>query len=86
MFFCCFRYILTITLRLNVIKMCVFSHISGIFGGMRAAMQLRSMLGEIGCNSVSNIFGIPKVHEAIKEDGSPIDSHMERYGCRPYSY
>ena len=49
----------------------------GIFGGMRAAMQLRCFLAELGCLSVSNIFGIPKVHEAIAEDGTPVDSHME---------
>lgn len=49
----------------------------GIFGGMRAAMQLRCFLGELGCLSVSNIFGIPRAHQAIAEDGSPIDSHME---------
>ena len=50
----------------------------GIYGGMRAAMQLRCMLGEIGCNSVSNIFGIPQVHKALSEEGKPLDSHMER--------
>lgn len=49
----------------------------GIFGGMRAAMHLRCMLSEIGCLSVSNIFGIPRAHEAIAADGSPIDKHME---------
>ena len=49
----------------------------GIYGGMRAAMQLRCFLGELGCLSVSNIFGIPRVHQALGEDGSPIDSHME---------
>ena len=50
---------------------------AGIYGGMRAAMQLRCFLAELGCISVSNIFGIPKVHEAIAEDGTPVDKHME---------
>ena len=45
---------------------------------MRAAMQLRAMLGEIGCISVSNIFGIPKVHESLNEDGTPLNPHMEK--------
>ena len=40
-------------------------------------MMLRAFLGEVGCLSVSNIFGIPKVHNAIDEDGKPLDSHME---------
>lgn len=50
----------------------------GIYGGMRAAIQLRSLTAEIGCLSVSNIFGIPQVHKAIDEEGNPIDDHMEK--------
>ena len=52
---------------------------AGIYGGMRAAMQIRAMLGEIGCISVSNIFGIPKVHESLDESGKPLNDHMEKY-------
>ncbi|XP_038052029.1 quinone reductase-like [Patiria miniata] len=50
----------------------------GIYGGMRAAMQLRCFLGEIGCLPVSNIFGIPKCHQAISAEGEAIDDHMEK--------
>ncbi|CAH1775724.1 unnamed protein product [Owenia fusiformis] len=50
----------------------------GIYGGMRAAMQLRAMTGELGCLSVSNIFGIPQVNKAIDETGKPLDDHMEK--------
>ena len=49
----------------------------GIYGGMRCAMQLRAMTGELGCISVSNIFGIPQVHKSIDENGKSLDSHME---------
>lgn len=52
---------------------CTFT---GIYGGMRAAMQLRAMTGELGCISVSNIFGIPEVQKAINEDGTPQNDHM----------
>ncbi|XP_060571604.1 quinone reductase-like isoform X2 [Ruditapes philippinarum] len=55
----------------------IITYSPGIYGGMRAAMQLRALTGEIGCISVSNIFGIPKVHEAIDEDGVPKDAHMK---------
>lgn len=48
----------------------------GIYGGMRAAMQLRAFLGELGMVTVSNLFGIPKVHESIDENGTPLNSHM----------
>ncbi|KAJ8321847.1 hypothetical protein KUTeg_000318 [Tegillarca granosa] len=50
----------------------------GIYGGMRAAIQLRAMLGEVGCLSVSNIFGIPKVHESINENGEAINEHIPK--------
>ncbi|ESO94248.1 hypothetical protein LOTGIDRAFT_161461 [Lottia gigantea] len=50
---------------------------AGIFGGMRAAMHLRCMLGELGCLSVSNIFGIPQVQKALDEAGKPLDPHMD---------
>lgn len=50
----------------------------GIYGGMRAAIQLRSLTAEIGCLSVSNIFGIPGVTKAIDENGKPLNDHMEK--------
>lgn len=52
--------------------------IPGIYGGMRAAMQLRAFLGELGCLSVSNIFGIPEVHKALDADGNPLNDHMNK--------
>ena len=39
-------------------------------------MQLRAFLGELGCLSVSNIFGIPRVHESLDEEGNPLNDHM----------
>ncbi|XP_055996532.1 quinone reductase-like [Ostrea edulis] len=49
----------------------------GPFGGMRAAMALRAITGELGCLSVSNIFGIPTVQHAFDEEGNPKNDHME---------
>lgn len=48
----------------------------GPFGGMRAAMTLRCFLGELGCISVSNIFGIPQVQNCFDADGKPLDDRM----------
>lgn len=48
----------------------------GPYGGMRAAMQLRCFLSELGTLSVSNIFGIPEVHKALDENGKPLNDHM----------
>ena len=45
----------------------------GSFGGVRAAIQLRAMLGELGTPSIPSIFAVPKVHEAFDDDGPPRD-------------
>ncbi|PVD32220.1 hypothetical protein C0Q70_07652 [Pomacea canaliculata] len=54
----------------------IISYSPGIYGGMRAAMQLRCFLSELGTLSVSNIFGIPEVHKALDENGKPLNEHM----------
>lgn len=47
---------------------------AGSFGGVRAAMQLRMMLGELGMPSIPSIFPVPKVRQAFDEDGTPAES------------
>lgn len=51
---------------------------AGDFGGVRAAIALRAILGELGMSSIPSIFPIPKVQDAFREDGSPIDASYER--------
>jgi NAD(P)H-dependent FMN reductase len=46
---------------------------AGQFGGVRAAMQLRMMLAELGMVSIPSLFPVPKVQEAFAEDGAPTD-------------
>jgi NAD(P)H-dependent FMN reductase len=46
---------------------------AGPFGGVRAAMQLRMMLGELGMASIPSIFPVPEVQDAVAEDGTPTD-------------
>ena len=46
---------------------------AGAFGGVRAAMQLRMMLAELGMSSIPSIFPVPKVQDAFAEDGTPHD-------------
>ena len=46
---------------------------AGSFGGVRAAMQLRMMLAELGTVSIPSLFPVPKVQEAFAEDGTPTD-------------
>lgn len=43
----------------------------GKFGGIRAAMQLRAFLGELGMVTPQWIFAIPFVQNALNENGEP---------------
>lgn len=46
---------------------------AGPFGGVRAAMQLRCMLGELGMSSIPSILPVPRVQDAFDETGTPHD-------------
>ena len=46
---------------------------AGQFGGVRAAMQLRALLGEVGMPSISSIFPIPSIGQAFTDAGEPTD-------------
>jgi NAD(P)H-dependent FMN reductase len=43
---------------------------AGGFGGVRAAMQLRMTLAELGMPSISSLLPIPRIGETIDEDGN----------------
>ena len=51
---------------------------AGAFGGVRAAMQLRAMLCELGMPSISSLFPIPRIQTALGPDGQPADSDFDR--------
>jgi NAD(P)H-dependent FMN reductase len=51
---------------------------AGAFGGVRAAMQLRAMLCELGMPSISSLFAIPRIAEALAEDGTARDAALEK--------
>jgi NAD(P)H-dependent FMN reductase len=44
---------------------------SGQFGGVRAAMQLRMTLGELGMPSIPTLLPIPRIAQALDEAGRP---------------
>ncbi|MDQ6929217.1 MAG: NAD(P)H-dependent oxidoreductase [Candidatus Eremiobacteraeota bacterium] len=46
----------------------------GYFGGVRAAMQLRAMLCELGTSSIPSLLPIPHVARAFTDAGVPTDS------------
>jgi NAD(P)H-dependent FMN reductase len=51
---------------------------SGSFGGVRAAMQLRAMLGELGMPSISSIFAIPRIGDALDAGGHATEAAFDR--------
>ena len=55
---------------------------AGSFGGVRAAMQLRAMLGELGMPSISSIFPIPGISRTLTETGEALDAGYDRRFAR----
>jgi NAD(P)H-dependent FMN reductase len=51
---------------------------AGGFGGVRAAMQLRAMLCELGMPSISSLFPIPKIQDVFDSEGRPVDPGIDR--------
>lgn len=51
---------------------------AGAFGGVRAAMQLRMTLAELGMPSVPSLLPIPRIGTALDEDGVASDPITDR--------
>ena len=47
-----------------------------MYGGIRAAMQARCLLGEVNTVTIPNVFGMPRVNKSLDENGTPLDDHM----------
>ena len=52
------------------------------FGGVRAAMQLRAMLCELGTPSIPSLLPVPRVQDAFDEDGRPLDDSYHKRAAR----
>ncbi|MGJ3245706.1 MAG: NADPH-dependent FMN reductase [Elainellaceae cyanobacterium] len=50
----------------------------GGFGGVRASIQLRAFLTEMGMPTISNIFAISKITEALDDQGLAQQSSLEK--------
>ena len=61
----------------------IVSYSSTPFGGVRAAIALRTTLAELGMPSVPGTVAIPKIADALDENGKPKDAatgrHVERF-------
>lgn len=52
---------------------------AGMFGGVRAAMQLRMTLAELGMASIPSLYPVPRVQKTFAEDGTPADDGPYRF-------
>jgi NAD(P)H-dependent FMN reductase len=55
---------------------------AGAFGGVRAAMQLRAMLCELGTPSIPSLLPVPAVQDAFDDEGRPKDEAYHRRASR----
>ncbi|MDR3636931.1 MAG: NAD(P)H-dependent oxidoreductase [Isosphaeraceae bacterium] len=55
---------------------------AGAFGGVRAAMQLRAMLCELGTPSIPSLLPVPRVQDAFDDDGHPRDNAFPARAAR----
>jgi NAD(P)H-dependent FMN reductase len=56
---------------------------AGQFGGVRAAMQLRMTLAELGMSSIPSLLPVPRIAQAIDQDGDAttpgLDASRDRF-------
>jgi len=60
----------------------IASYSAGHFGGVRAAIQLRATLAELGMPSIPSIFPMPNVQDQFAENGAPCDPDSEKRSTR----
>lgn len=60
----------------------IVTYSAGRFGGVRAAMQLRAMLAELGMPSIPTLLPIGEAGAALAEDGTAVASHLSKSAAR----
>jgi NAD(P)H-dependent FMN reductase len=60
----------------------IVCHSAGAFGGVRAAMQLRAMLSELGTPSIPSLLPVPRVQDAFDEEGHPREEIYHQRAAR----
>jgi NAD(P)H-dependent FMN reductase len=56
----------------------IVSYSAGAFGGVRASVQLRAILCELGMPSIPSILPVPRVAAAFDGEGEPTDAATDR--------
>jgi len=56
----------------------IVSYSAGGFGGVRAAMQLRALLPEVGMTTIPSILPIPTVGKTLSEEGEDLSGKLAK--------
>jgi len=56
----------------------IVSYSAGPFGGVRAAIQLRSLLAEVGMSSIPSTFPISKVQDSFDDSGKDLSGDYDK--------
>jgi NAD(P)H-dependent FMN reductase len=60
----------------------ILSYSAGRFGGVRAAVALRTILGELGMPSIPSILAIPSIGTTLSADGAATEKWIEKSASR----
>jgi NAD(P)H-dependent FMN reductase len=60
----------------------IVSYSAGRFGGVRAAVALRTILAEMGMPSVPSVLAIPTIGSALNDDGSTNEAWIDKAADR----
>src|SRR3954471_12570738 len=60
----------------------ILSYSAGRFGGVRAAVALRTILGELGMPSIPSILAIPSIGTTLPADGIVAEKWIEKSAAR----
>jgi NAD(P)H-dependent FMN reductase len=60
----------------------IVSYSAGRFGGVRAAVALRTILAEMGMPSVPSVLAIPSIGSALEDDGSATEEWIGESAAR----
>jgi NAD(P)H-dependent FMN reductase len=60
----------------------IVTYSAGSFGGARAGVHLRAVLGEVGLATIPSMLPVPRVSAAFEMDGSVLDEAYEKRAAR----
>jgi len=60
----------------------ILSYSAGRFGGVRAAVALRTILSEMGMPSVPSVLSIPRIGSALTEEGTATENWIDQAAVR----